>query len=250
MKPSEMSAPEKGSRASMALRVALALAAIGALVWLGRRAGDQVPRFAAWVDSLGFWAPAAFFAGYVLATVAFVPGSLLTLAAGAVFGLWKGTALVFAAATVGASAAFLIARYAARGAIERRVASDPRFAAIDRAVGAQGRRVVFLLRLSPVFPFNLLNYALGLTRVRFVDFFVASIGMLPGTFLYVYLGKGLGSLATLGSGRPVATGAGGTALLVLGLLATVLVTGLVTRAARRALAEVEDDRPSPGDAVR
>src|SRR5439155_1410723 len=101
------------------------------------------------------------------------------------------------AATLGASAAFLVGRYLARAAVERRIAANPRFAAIDRAVGAEGRKIVFLLRLSPVFPFNLLNYALGLTRVRFADFFLASVGMLPGTVLYVYSGKLIGDVTGL-----------------------------------------------------
>ncbi len=226
------------------------IAALAAVIWLGRYAGGYVPRFSAWVESLGFWGPAAFFAGYVLATLAFVPGSLLTLAAGAVFGLWQGTALVLAAATTGATLAFLVARYVARSSVERRVARNPRFGAIDRAVAAEGRKVVFLLRLSPLFPFNLLNYALGLTRVSFLDYFLASIGMLPGTFLYVYLGKGLGSLAALSAGERVETGPAGLALLGAGLVATIWVTALVTRAARRALAEVEDGGTGADHTVR
>jgi len=240
----------RSSRTTTLLRVAAALAATAALYWLGRQVGDQVPRFTAWVDSLGFWGPLIYCVGYVIATIAFVPCSLLTLAAGAVFGLWEGTALVLVSATIGSSLAFLIARRVARGAVERRIAGDPRFAAIDRAVAEQGRRVVFLMRLSPIFPYNLLNYALGLTRVRFVDYFVASIGMLPGTFLYVYVGKGIGSLAALGAGQRLESGPGRTALLIVGLVATILVTALVTRAARRALAEVEDDGSGPRNAVR
>ncbi|MGN6391786.1 MAG: TVP38/TMEM64 family protein [Gemmatimonadales bacterium] len=198
-----------------------------------------MPAFAAWVDRLGAWGPAAFIVGYALATVAFVPGSLLTLAAGAIFGLARGTLLVFVAATLGASLAFLIARYAARTAVERRLADDPRFMAVDRAIGAEGRRIVFLLRLSPLVPFNLLNYALGITRVRFVDYLVASIGMLPGTLLYVYYGKVAGDLARLAAG--VRRDAGYFLVLGLGLLATVVVTVLVARTARRALRRATED---------
>src|SRR5437660_81710 len=117
------------------------------------------------------------------------------------------------------------------------IAANPRFAAIDRAVGAEGRKIVFLLRLSPVFPFNLLNYALGLTRVRFADYFLASAGMLPGTVLYVYSGKLLGDVTALAGGASVEKGAGYYAVVVLGLLATVAVTVVVTRTARRALGE-------------
>jgi uncharacterized membrane protein YdjX (TVP38/TMEM64 family) len=169
--------------------------------------------------------------------VAFVPGSLMTLVAGPIFGLTWGTLYVFVAATVGSCLAFLVARYLARGAVERWMAGNPRFAAIDRAIGAQGRKIVFLLRLSPVFPFNVLNYALGLTRVGFADYTVASIGMLPGTLLYVYSGKVVGDLAALAGGVKPERGAGGTLLLVVGLVATVAATAVVTRAARRALAE-------------
>jgi uncharacterized membrane protein YdjX (TVP38/TMEM64 family) len=213
---------------------------VAALAVGGRWAAALLPGFSAWVDGLGPWGPIAFAAGYVLATVAFVPGSLLTLAAGALFGLLRGTVLVFVAATLGASLAFLIARYAARGAIERRLADNERFAAIDRAIGAQGRRIVFLLRLSPLFPFNLLNYALGLTRVRFPDYLVASAGMLPGTLLYVYYGKVAGDVARLAGGTTAPRGAGYYAVLGLGLAATVAVTTLVTRTARRALREATD----------
>ena len=204
---------------------------------LGREAGAWLPRFAAWVDRLGVWGPVVFIAGYVVAVIAFAPGSLLTLAAGAIFGLAHGAVYVFVAATLGASLAFLIARHLARGAIERRLAGNARFAAIDRAVEAEGRRIVFLLRLSPAFPFNLLNYALGLTGVRFVDYLLASVGMIPGTLLYVYYGKLVGDVAALAGGEPVEKGPAYYVVLGLGLLATVGVTALVTRAARRALRE-------------
>ena len=218
-------------------RIALIAIALVALVALGRRAGSYLPQFAQWVNGLGVWGPIAFILGYAVAAVAFVPGSLLTLAAGAIFGLAQGVVYVFIAAVLGSSAAFLVSRYLARHAIERRLASTPRFAAIDRAVGAQGRRIVFLLRLSPVFPFNLLNYGLGLTKVRFADYVAASVGMLPGTLLYVYYGKLAGDVAALAGGAAPEKGAGYYAVLILGLVATVVVTTLVTRTARRALKE-------------
>ncbi|MEP7176859.1 MAG: TVP38/TMEM64 family protein [Gemmatimonadales bacterium] len=219
----------------------LVLAGVAVLVLAGRKAGALIPAFSAWVDGLGVWGPVAFVAGYALAVVAFVPGSLLTLAAGAIFGVVKGTAFVLIAATLGASAAFLVSRYLARGFVERRLEGNERFAAIDRAIGSEGRKIVFLLRLSPVFPFNLLNYALGLTRVRFADYLVASIGMLPGTLLYVYYGKVAGDVARLAGGAPVERGAAYYGVLGLGLLATIVVTTLVTRTARRALKEATDD---------
>jgi uncharacterized membrane protein YdjX (TVP38/TMEM64 family) len=228
---------ERSSSRVPVRRIAAALAVVAALVVLGRWLGGSLPAFAEWVESLGVWGPAAFVAGYAAAVVAFVPASLLTLVAGAIFGVAEGTAIVFVAAVLGSSAAFLIARHLARRAIEQRIAGDARFAAIDRAVGAEGRKIVLLLRLSPAFPFNLLNYGLGLTRVSFQDYLTASVGMLPGTLLYVYLGKVAGDVAALAGGARPAGGSAGTLLLVVGLVATVIVTALITRIARRALAE-------------
>ncbi|MFN8641343.1 MAG: TVP38/TMEM64 family protein [Candidatus Binatia bacterium] len=219
-------------------RLALGAVALLGLLALARQGGAYIPLFAAWVNGLGVWGPLVFIAGYAAAVVAFVPGSVLTLAAGAIFGLGAGVAYVFVAAVLGSSAAFLVSRYLARGAIEQRLAGNARFAAIDRAVGAQGRKIVFLLRLSPAFPFTLLNYALGLTRVRFLDYVLASVGMLPGTLLYVYYGKLAGDVAALAGGAAVEKGAGYYAVLALGLVATIAVTAVVTRTARKALAEV------------
>ncbi len=225
--------PQNGS--ARIIKVVAGLAALAGLIALGRSVGGYVPLFAERVQSYGAWGPVVFIAGYVVATVAFIPGSLLTLAAGAIFGLLWGTVYVFAGATLGATAAFLVSRYVARRAIERRVSGNARFASIDQAVGAQGRRIVFLLRLSPVFPFNLLNYALGLTRVKLADYVTASIGMLPGTLLYVYYGKLAGDVAALAGGSAPPRGREYYIVLALGLAATLAVTTVVTRLARQAL---------------
>ena len=224
----------------MALRIVVALVLLAGLVALGRQAGGYVPRFAAWVESLGIWGPIVFIAGYALAAVAFIPGSILTLAAGAIFGLGRGTLLVLIGATLGSGMAFLVSRYLARNAIERRLQGDKRFAAIDRAVEKEGRKIVFLLRLSPVFPFNLLNYGLGLTKVRFVDYLIASAGMLPGTLLYVYYGKLAGDVAAVAGGAAVAKDWKYWTVLGVGLAATIAVTFFVTRLARKALKEAAD----------
>ncbi len=216
---------------------ALVLAAVG-LLWLGGAlAGSYLPAFRDWVGDLGVWGPAVFMLGYAGATVALVPGSILTLGAGAIFGLVDGTIYVFVAASVGATAAFLIGRYLARGAVESRMVQNRRFAAVDRAVGDEGRRIVFLLRLSPVFPFVYLNYALGLTRVRFVDYLIGCVGMLPGTILYVYLGKVAADAAALAGGAADEGSALSIAFWIFGLVATAGVTFYVTSVARRALAE-------------
>jgi len=213
--------------------------AIVALIAIGREAGPLIQSFAAWVEGLGVWAPIVFIAGYVVAVASLIPGSFLTVAGGAIFGLVEGTLYVFIAAVLGSVAGFLIARYVARERIEQRIESDPRFSAIDHAVASNGLKIVFLLRLSPVFPFSFLNYALGLTRVSLRDYVLASFGMLPGTLLYVYYGKLAGDVASAASGTQPD---GGADLLVsgLGLVATIAVTVFVTRIARRALDEATD----------
>ena len=217
------------------LKATAVVAAIALLAVGGRALASSLTSFASWVDGLGPWGPAAFIAGYVVACIAFVPGAILTLAAGVLFGLGPGVLYVFVGAVLGSAAAFLIARHLARRAIEGRIAGNPKFAAIDQAIAREGMKIVLLLRLSPVFPFNLLNYGLGLTRVSLRDYLIGSIGMLPGTVLYVYYGTALGNLAQVASGARLQGGRAGTALLVAGLLATLAVTIVITRAARRAL---------------
>jgi len=218
-------------------RIAVA-AGVLVLVAAGSQAGPYLRAFQAWVAELGFWGPLAFIAGYAVATVAFAPGAILTLAAGPIFGIVQGTAYVWVGATLGSLAAFLVARYVARGAVEQRVRGMPRFAAIDRAIARDGRRIVLLLRLSPVFPFNLLNYALGLTRIGFRDYAIASVGMLPGTLLYVYIGA-VGGQAAVAASDGAQTTPLEWAYYVFGLTVTAVVTVLVTRTARRALAEAD-----------
>ena len=219
------------------LKLLAAAAALVALILLARQTGQYIPQFAARVEDLGIWGPLVFIAGYGVAVIAVIPGSLLTLAGGAIFGLFEGTVYVFVAALLGSAGAFLVARYAARGFVERRVQDNERFTAIDRAVGDQGLKIVFLLRLSPVFPFNLLNYALGLSQVSFRDYLFASLGMIPGTLLYVYYGKLAGDVAALAGGAAVEKDTPYYAMLIVGLVATVVVTTFVTRLARRALKE-------------
>jgi uncharacterized membrane protein YdjX (TVP38/TMEM64 family) len=231
---------ESGPGRFSPLRIAVGLVALGVLAVLGATAGESIPRFAEWVDAQGAWGPVVFILGYAALTVSFVSGAVMTLAGGAIFGVLEGTLYVFVAATLGASIAFLVARYLARGTVEARIGHDPRFVAIDRAIGDQGRRIVFLLRLVPFLPFVLLNYALGLTRVRFVDYVVASVGMLPATVVYVYYGKVLGEVAAIAGGARVDRGPAGWALLALGLVAAVAVSVSVTRIARRALDEATE----------
>jgi len=216
-------------------RAAIGLVALAALVLLARQAGQYVPAAAEWVDGLGAWGPLAFIGVYAAAVVAFVPGALLTLAGGAIFDLFWGSVYVFVAAVLGSSGSFLVARYLARGAIERRLGGNERFLALDRAIGDHGFKIMFLLRLSPAFPFNVMNYAIGLTGISFRDYLLASVGMIPGTILYVYYGKLVGDIAALASGAAPERGASHYVVLGVGLAATLAVTALVTRIARNAL---------------
>ena len=212
----------------------LAIAAVAALIAAGRyfHVQDLLRQALDWVAHLGPWGPVIFIALYVVATVFFVPGSVLTLGAGAVFGVVWGSIYVSIASTLGATCAFLVGRYVARDAIARRIEGNERFAAIDRAVANEGWKIVGLTRLSPVFPFTLLNYAFGITRVKLGHYVLASwIGMMPGTVMFVYLG----SLAKAASGERTRT-PGEWALYGVGLLATVAVTLFITRIARQALA--------------
>lgn len=198
--------------------------------------GDWILRLIAWVRGMGAAGVLVYVAVYVAATVLMVPGVILTGGAGLIWGPLLGTLIVSPASVVGATLAFLLGRTLARDWIARRLERDRRFAAIDDAVGAEGFKIVLLLRLSPLFPFNVLNYALGLTRVRLGPFVLGSfLGMLPGTALYVYLGSLVSSASELLHGGGPGAGSWRTVGWVVGLAATVIATVLVTRAARRAL---------------
>ena len=229
------SAPSRaGSRGKVVL---WALLAVGLV--LAAHHFDAPARLRVALDGiarLGPWGLALFALLYVTATVFFLPGSILTVGAGVVFGLVRGFVIVSISATLGATAAFLVGRYLARGWIAGKIEGHPKFKAIDEAVAREGWKIVALLRLSPVVPFNVLNYAFGITRVSLRDYVLASwIGMMPGTLLYVYLGSIAGDLAGAG-GRASRTPAE-WAFYAVGLVATIAVTVFVTRLARRALAE-------------
>lgn len=172
---------------------------------------------------------------YVVATVCLLPGLILTIAAGVLFGLGAGTALASAGSVLGAVAAFFVGRTLARDWVGRKIAAWPRFRALDSALATRGFWIVLLTRLSPLFPFNVLNYAYGVTGVRARDYIVASwIGMLPATVLYVYAGTLAASLTAVFAGN-AQIGSARYVLLGVGLAATLAVTILVTRLASRAL---------------
>lgn len=188
-----------------------------------------------WVQTLGPWAPVFVIAFYVVACVLLLPGSVLTLGTGFIFKVVVGSVVVSVGSTLGACAAFWVGRTIARSWITDKVSGNPRFAAIDKAVADQGFKIVFLTRLSPVFPFNILNYAFGLTRISFWKYALASwIGMMPGTIMFVYFGAGLRSLADISAGTAKATTAS-QIFFWCGMAATIAVTIFVTRLGRNAL---------------
>lgn len=198
--------------------------------------------FLDWTGSLGFWGPLVLGVAYVAACVLLVPGTILTLGAGAIFGVVLGTITVSLASTLGATAAFLVGRFIARDWVAAKVSANARFAAIDRAVGKQGFRIVLLTRLSPVFPFAWLNYGYGLTDVPLWKYFLASwIGMFPATVMFVYVGSLLGVAA--GGARDKTDAE--WVLYGVGLAATIAVAAVVTRVARKALAGAVADREAP-----
>jgi uncharacterized membrane protein YdjX (TVP38/TMEM64 family) len=193
-----------------------------------------------WIASLGAIGAIAFIGIYIVAAVAFLPGSILTLGAGVVFGVWLGAIYVFIGATLGATAAFLVGRYFARDWVAKKIADNDKFRAIDRAIGTEGLKIVLLTRLSPVFPFNLLNYALGLTGVSIKDYVIGSVGMIPGTLMYVYIGSLAGNLALIGTDAQPTNPTLQWTIRIVGFIATVAVTIYITRIAKQALAQSVD----------
>ncbi|GCL40796.1 TVP38/TMEM64 family protein [Anabaena sp. FACHB-1250] len=190
-----------------------------------------------WINGLGALGGIVFIAIYILATLAFLPAAILTLGAGVIFGVIWGSLYVFIGATLGAVAAFLVGRYVARGWVKEKISSYKKFANIDQAVSKEGLKIVFLIRLSPLFPFNLLNYALGVTSVSLKDYFLASFGMIPGTIMYVYLGHLVGDLALIGNKSQPDNMILHWVIQIIGLIATIAVTVYVTKIAKKALKE-------------
>ncbi len=206
-------------------------------------AATQFP-IAEWLTSLVQWIDAhketawlVFIAAYVAATVLMVPGSILTVAAGYVFGVLYGTALVSVSSILGATLAFVIGRALGRGWVRNRIGNDARLAAIDKATEQRGFFVMLLLRLSPIFPFNVMNYLMSLTGMRLPHYFFGSwIGMLPGTVLYVYIGSAASDLTSLLAGE-YDSGPWGRVFFIGGLIATAAVTVFIARFASRTLKE-------------
>jgi uncharacterized membrane protein YdjX (TVP38/TMEM64 family) len=215
--------------------IVLALVALLAIAGTTLPVKDWLQIALIWTAGHRTGAALSFIALYIVASVCLLPGLILALAAGALFGLASGTVMASIGSVLGATAAFSLGRTLARNWIRQRIESWPKIRALDRALGARGFWTVLLTRLSPAFPFNLLNYAYGVTSVRPRDFILASwIGMLPATVVYVYAGSAATSLAEALTGN-VGMGGARRWLLWVGLAATLLVTVVVTRLARRQL---------------
>jgi uncharacterized membrane protein YdjX (TVP38/TMEM64 family) len=188
-----------------------------------------------WINSLGAIGGIVFIGIYIIATLAFLPAALLTLGAGVIFGVTWGSVYVFIGATLGAIAAFLGGRYLAQGWVKEKISSYKKFAIIDKAVSKEGLKIVLLVRLSPLFPFNLLNYAFGITSVSFQDYLIGSVGMIPGTIMYVYFGSLVGDIALIGSKNQPGNIILHWVIQIMGLIATIAVTVYVTKIAKKAL---------------
>lgn len=208
--------------ASLALPIALG-------VGVGQLASPYLPGFSAWVHSLGAFAPIAFVLGYVLVTICMMPAFLLTMAGGAVFGVLQGTILVFIGSTIGAVIAFTLGRTILRERVAQQVQRNATLTVIDRVIGEDGLKLMFLIRLSGMAPFVLTNYALGVTTVRLRDFVLAMFGMIPTMFAFAAFGH---AGVQTGAEKP-------TWLLGLGIAATVMLTVTITRIAQRAIREAE-----------
>jgi uncharacterized membrane protein YdjX (TVP38/TMEM64 family) len=185
--------------------------------------------------TLGVWGAVLFVGLYVIASVAMAPAFVLTFAAGAVWGLWRGSILVYIGAVLGASAVYFLAAGLVRTRVITWIDREPRLAVVRRAVAEQGVWLMFLLRLSPLVPFVQLNYVLVLSGVRYRDYLVATLGMWPTIVMYVYYGKVVGDVAALAAGVAPPRGTEYYVLLVVGLVATIVASTMITRAAKKAM---------------
>ena len=226
-------------------RLVVLLVAAVALVTAGRLLPFRawIDALAAWLSGLGVPGLVLYAAAYAVFSVLLLPVFFMTIAAGYFFGLVPGVLAVWAGATAGAAAAFLLGRYAARDRVARAAARSPRFAAVDRAIGRKGWRVVFLLRLSPLIPFVLSNYFYGITSVPFGQYALASwAGMLPLAVFYASLGAAAHRAAR---GEPPPAGATPWIVFALGAAITIAAAVYVRRLARKAIEEKAED-PTTG----
>ena len=235
-------------------KLAIAVVVIAAVVFALKQLdlGTRLQAAIEWIRGLGAVGVIVYGALYVVATLVGV-ATPMTLAAGVIYGVVGGVAVVSPSSVAAATICFLLGRTLLRKSVEQKVSANKKFAAIEKAVGKNGFKIVALLRLSPAFPFTLLNYGLGLTSVSVRDYVLASfLGMLPGTLLYVYLGHAVGDVGAIFSKAPKAPPPpdasffqlhGKQVLLVVGLAATIAVTVYITKIARAALSQELGESP-------
>lgn len=243
--PSTSSETQSVNRSKPWAKIGIGVAVLAALVVALWQYGDSIQASLQstliWIQDLGPLGPILFMGLYVVVTVLFLPASIMTIGGGAIFGAIFGSLYVIVGATIGANLAFLIGRYLARDRVAKLIEGNKAFNAIDRAIAQGGWKFVFLIRLSPAFPFNLLNYALGLTRVSFVHNIIGTAGIIPGAFAYAYLGSLSGDLLRMTTEESAAATptqeAVTWALRIIGLIATFAVTIYITKLARKALKE-------------
>ena len=195
--------------------------------------GDWIASFQAWVKGLGPIGYLVYVLAYVIVCVTFLPASPLTIGAGAIFGFVEGAIVVIVGATLGATASFLLGRTIMRRKIEAMAANNPKFRALDRAIAREGGKIVFLVRLAPVFPFAYINFAFGLTGVRTLSYVVATFfGIIPVTLAFVYIADAATRTATadMSTTRLIINIAG----VVIAIAVTAFVTRVALRAVRRA----------------
>lgn len=235
--PTAPSAPKKFPVVPILIGVAVLVALF--LLFRALPVKEWLVSFQQYVKGLGFAGYVLYAVVYAVCCVLFVPASVLTLGAGAIYGLGTGTAVVLVGATLGATLSFLLARTVMRKRIEGMTSGNAKFRALDRAIGKEGAKIVFLVRLAPVFPFTYINYAFGLTGVKTLPYVVASFfGMIPGTFAYVYLGSAAAGAA---SGEADTTK---KIVQIAGAAVALVVTIFVARVATKAIKTAGVDESS------
>lgn len=223
---------------STIVRATAATLLVALFIWTARHyLNPYAAPFAEWVKARGAWGPVAFVAVYIVVDLLVIPGAILTLIAGALFGFVHGVIYAFVGALLGSVASFLAARYAVKPIVERRLRDNERFKSIDRAAKSGGVRLVALLRLSPVLPYNVLNYALGITGLTTTEYTLGTLAILPGTAMYVYYGTVAGTLTGLSNSVP--HGAGYYTLMAVGVVATIVAAIFIARLARRELTPLQ-----------
>jgi uncharacterized membrane protein YdjX (TVP38/TMEM64 family) len=212
-------------------------AAVVALVILGAffalrllPIGAYLTQFQNYVRGAGAIGYVLYALGYGVVALVF-PGSVLTIGAGAIFGVIGGSIVVACGATMAATIAFILARTVLRKRIERTTANNPKFAAVDRAIAREGIKIVFIVRLAAVFPFTIVNYAFGLTGISLGQYVIATaIGILPGTIAFVYIGAAGAAVATADRTKLIFTTIG----LAIALAVSIFVARIAHAAIRRA----------------